>query len=1104
MEDEKKKKEQEEENERKRLALLQKKKEEDDKNKSKKAPNNIGEDEDPTKKVKTANQKLRAVKKINDPNQDSANNVNNNNTDINNNALNKAKNDNNDDSNQPKEENTGDGNEDEQKPKKKKVLKKVKKIVKVPKKKEKVIDDRKPFYIASGPVGGGTGVNTTYTGHRPLYLLNKKNECTQCHHDIQNRAINNDDNNDNLDESLNICDHCLSKLNAALNNNNDYNSNYNNGGNDYNNNPNNNNNNKPVVRSYEYYHNNDDDKYDPINAKEFFEMNRNRYLSELWKKENEDNPYGKRAVKYRSIEKVKSLDKDKGKNKEMDDIYDNDNNRDKNPEQRKIKRCRNKSTETIYKPVDKNNNIDDKDNRNINLRSVNKGNKNNLFNPSLKGVNEIECPKCNNIYVISPEKRFYYCNDCKNIMCGKCSKAHYLDNPEHNCSKTNFDDPATKEYLITDNNNNGLNNNKNINNQIIAGNANAQPSNSNAPKKRKINVRKYLNKNQNNNNDPYQMAGYQYDIIDNNQNNNYNPNNYNNNINPENLNNELYGISNANMPADDQINTNNNIRALLRNRPNNSALKEKYISPLKINNANNGNNGELLMKKGDNIPGFISDENCFICGIKKTELLPNGKLIYCRDCNNLVCDDCRKRHDDVHPQHVLATSYIPGEINDEKNIKIKKLNIDPKKILFDYYNNYNNNNDNMKPSNIGNEGYNNEYLQINNIGLGNNLGNNRYNKDNPQMNNLGSLSCRYNKDSLPINNIGPLIYNKDNLQMNNNGPITDRYNNDKLQINNIDLGNNRYNNDNPPMNNINVGSNRYNNDNQQINNIGSGNIRYNNDNKPNYLYERMAEMEKQKYIYNINQTLRNRPNLQNYNNNPNINLQNYNNNPNINITQEYYQNKDNPNGNIMEYQLSNENQNFPANDNNDSQSQYYINKNKNNIDNIKNLNKDYGDQRNNNKYNINDNGQNINLIKSYNINDNIDNNINNNNNNNYSPNKNRRIIIKRYNNIPIDQDNNEYYDDNEYGQDQYIQNANDYQNLRNKNNNLYRKKRCQLEFDLNKKDTEFDTCQIFGNPVCFNCRKSKKNEKILQIFYCSQCMKLFCRDCLYQHAFCGN
>ena len=65
------------------------------------------------------------------------------------------------------------------------------------------------------------------------------------------------------------------------------------------------------------------------------------------------------------------------------------------------------------------------------------------------------------------------------------------------------------------------------------------------------------------------------------------------------------------------------------------------------------------------------------------------------------------------------------------------------------------------------------------------------------------------------------------------------------------------------------------------------------------------------------------------------------------------------------------------------------------------------------------------------------------------------------------------------------------------------KKKCKLEFDLSKQDTEFDTCQIFGSPVCFNCLKSKKNEKTIQIFYCSQCMKLFCRDCLYQHTFCS-
>ena len=62
-----------------------------------------------------------------------------------------------------------------------------------------------------------------------------------------------------------------------------------------------------------------------------------------------------------------------------------------------------------------------------------------------------------------------------------------------------------------------------------------------------------------------------------------------------------------------------------------------------------------------------------------------------------------------------------------------------------------------------------------------------------------------------------------------------------------------------------------------------------------------------------------------------------------------------------------------------------------------------------------------------------------------------------------------------------------------KNNN------CKVEFDLNKKDDEFDKCEIFGNPICYNCSKSKKDDKNIQIFYCSHCNKLFCRECLYQH-----
>lgn len=62
-----------------------------------------------------------------------------------------------------------------------------------------------------------------------------------------------------------------------------------------------------------------------------------------------------------------------------------------------------------------------------------------------------------------------------------------------------------------------------------------------------------------------------------------------------------------------------------------------------------------------------------------------------------------------------------------------------------------------------------------------------------------------------------------------------------------------------------------------------------------------------------------------------------------------------------------------------------------------------------------------------------------------------------------------------------------------KNNN------CEVEFDLNKNDNEFEKSEIFGNPDCYICSKSKKDVKNIQIFYCSHCSKLFCRECLYQH-----
>ena len=44
--------------------------------------------------------------------------------------------------------------------------------------------------------------------------------------------------------------------------------------------------------------------------KNFFEMNRNRYLNKIWKKENEGIPRGKKGIKSKSIEKTKNINFD--------------------------------------------------------------------------------------------------------------------------------------------------------------------------------------------------------------------------------------------------------------------------------------------------------------------------------------------------------------------------------------------------------------------------------------------------------------------------------------------------------------------------------------------------------------------------------------------------------------------------------------------------------------------------------------------------------------------------------------------------------------------------------------------------------------------------
>ena len=1111
-EEEKKKKEEEEENERRRVEQLNLQKEKDE--------NKDQEEEALNKNENTSGERLRGANKKSSSNTNA-------NKDNANDGVNYANEDNNDESSQPKEETAGEQNEDEQKPKKKKVLKKVKKIVKVPKKKkEPTYENKKPFYISGGGVGGGVGDyhdNVTYTGKIPLQNLNRKNDelnNLNRKNDELNNLNNNNYQNMNLNKKPNsnpndeiylaknndrITNPSRSAILNNKNNNNNLYSNYNNLATNYNSGNNNN-----TMKSYEYYQNNDDDKYDPINTKEFFEMNRNRYLSELWRKENEDLPKGKKGIKSRSIGKIKkkkdlNADKDKdkdnnnnnyntnkanintianpdnnnnGNNEENDGnnllLNLNDINNDEKVEQRKIKRCRNRSTDTVHQPEAysiKGNTIL-KDNRNlktINNNNLNSKNKNNLDGNNYYDIKEVECPRCSDTYVISPNKRFYYCNDCQNLMCGKCSKGHYLQHPDHKCSKADLEKPETREYIL------GLSGpNKNNLNDL-----------NNDPNRRKmnVNVNKYINKNNN-----------------------------------------LVNIHASDPNSISQMEDNN--RGRLRNKPNDNENLNKNSSYNIPDNAQ--------MNAGTFNAGVVDDYNCNYCG-KTQKNNPNNNFYICRDCDNLLCNQCKGKHEPKHNLLALYNSGEKGKINS---------NVDPK-LIYQYYknnsnenipsdNNYNNNdnrNNNINDNNRGwlrnkpndnkninkNITYNspdnqNKVGEFNTGSLDNDncnyCGKNQRNNPNERFyicrdcnNNLLCNKCKddhepkhnmlalYNSGEMDKNNsnIDPKLiyqYYKNNSNenipsnLNNNKNITNAsYNSNDNLNNNAQLYNNNVNNKewlrNKPI------------DNSQMKSVESNPRILNNDcymcgiNQKDYPYERFN------LCRNCNYLLCNQ-----------CKDTHYNKYPKHFILSLYNSANDEPRRKGSQSSIHNspsKNRNRNNIDNVDNyQTQYQMNKNKNNVDNISNLNS-IDVQNNKNKFDNNLNQKDlINTNNSYSTKEtNID-------NRNLSPSK--RIALRKYNNRYNDQDEDNY---NNIGANQDSQNRNNNQNLRNNNNNLAKSRKCKIEFDLNKEDSEFNKCEIFGFPACFNCLKSKKNEKTIQIFYCSQCMKLFCRDCLYLHNYCS-
>ena len=484
------------------------------------------------------------------------------------------------------EEKESEQNEEIIKPKKKKVIKKVKKIIKVPRKKAETIDNRKPFYVSGSTSisAGGIGKyyeNVTYTGHipKPYFPSMSQCKCDKCHKYYNNT---NQIKNSNDKTVLFICENCARKLN-------------------------NENNGIKNLKSYEYYHNFDNGKYDQMNEKEFYEKNRNRYTTEFWRRD-------KKGIKSKSIEKV-------NKNKiDEDSEFDNYINgltterygsKDINNLNRKIKRCRNNSSEVnrhnlryingnpendnLINGMNKidNDNLDNNDEGIQIINNINDNNNGNKINKNDNiNIKEMECPQCKNSYALTRDIRFYHCSDCKKIMCGKCSKKHYMEYPDHNCSNTDINGIVTNlSYEF----NNDLNNNKYDNFNTLKNKEN---------KKERLNVKKFLNK----------------------------------------------------IPNQEKVNNINNNEIINPNLNDKDYLNQNNINANYLNNYN-----EYDINKEEENGANFNYNDCFLCGIKQRDN-PQDRFYKCRECDRLLCQSCRKKHDLINPQHNLVISYISGEI----------------------------------------------------------------------------------------------------------------------------------------------------------------------------------------------------------------------------------------------------------------------------------------------------------------------------------------------------------------------------------------------------------------------------------------------------------
>ena len=115
--------------------------------------------------------------------------------------------------------------------------------------------------------------------------------------------------------------------------------------------------------------------------------------------------------------------------------------------------------------------------------------------------------------------------------------------------------------------------------------------------------------------------------------------------------------------------------------------------------------------------------------------LPTSKFFICRDCNKLICAQCRRKHDIKQPDHIMVTYYISGENN---NSLLKSTEINPTKYTKKICDNevpLNENNSNE------NKGYQGNYAKLRNKNFTPNKGATLQIENNGDFRILGTPIC---------------------------------------------------------------------------------------------------------------------------------------------------------------------------------------------------------------------------------------------------------------------------------------------------------------------------------------------------------------------------